>query len=190
MFFNTHKKQGVEVGKAVKNTFSLAFMNSKYYEVGKPFTVPPIVFMDPYVAAYTNYFITLMMTLPVTFNGANWSGTKKKEFIESALAEIGLSKDNIKVYLDLIINESTRTQWDKDGKYSEGADAAQLSILAAHGKLNAEELQYPLIVEARKLTVGAMSLDQDLTGSSGDNASLSASIVELTIVEYLKENFL
>lgn len=190
MFFNTHKKQGIEVGKAVKSTFSLAFMNTKFYEIGKRFTVPPIVLMDPYVAAYINYFTTLMMTLPVTFNGGNWSGTKKKEFLESALTEIGLSKDNIKIYLDLIINESTRIKWDKDGKYSEGADAAQLSIFAAHGKLNAEELQYPLIIEARKLTVGAMSLDQDLTGNSGDNASLSASIVELTIVKYLKENFL
>ncbi len=190
MFFNTHKKQGIEVGKAVKNTFSLAFMNTKYHEVGKPFTVPPIVFMDPYVAAYTNYFITLMMTLPVTFNGRNWSGTKKKEFLESALNEVGLSRDNVKIYLDLIINESTRNKWDIDGKYSEGADAAQLSILASHGKLNAEEMQYPLIKEARKLAAKSMSLDQELFGKSGDDASLSASIVELTIVKYLKENFL
>ena len=186
MFSDKHKKQGTECGETIKSILNFGLKKSNLND-GESQILPKILFMEPYVSGFVTVFSRNMKSIPIVYNGRDWSNKKSIEFYSNVFKSIGLSDNDIKIYVELIYKEETVKAWDKDGEYSKGAEAAFLFIMASHDKLNAEELQSSIITDARELSQNNLNIENELFGSGGDAASLASSILEVTIIKFVEK---
>ena len=187
MFFSGHKKQGAEVGNAIKRTLQMGICSAEEFLSGEQKPIPMVAIIDPYVAGFITSFSVI--SISYVYKGTNWNNKKRMEFLMECWRVIGLSTENCHVYARAMGDPAAEAVWDKDGQYSAGGEAAFLSFGAAYGILNAEDLQSEIIQTARKEAAQMMGLDKDLGFEAGDNAALGAAVSELTIQKHMKKHY-
>ena len=186
MFFSGHKKQGKEVGTAIRQTLEMGINSAEDLISGNRKPVPKIALIDPYVAGFITYFTVTSMAF--VYKGSNWKNSKRMEFIVEAWKEIGLEMETIQVYARVMGDPNAEAVWDKEGQYSEGKDAAHLAFGAAYGILSAVDLQSEIVVQAREHAAAMMEIDS-IVGQGGDNASLGAAVTEITIHKHMQSHY-
>ena len=145
MIFSKHKKQGAEVGRAIKKTLLIGTTACPF---NKKNELLAAAINDPYVKGFVIYFSA--MSIDMIFKGAFWKKKKRIEFLIECWQELGIPIKNIHEFLRVIGDPIKEGVWDKGGQYSEGKNAAALVLTSAYGILNREALQTDIIVKAQK----------------------------------------
>ncbi len=184
MIFSKHKKQGAEVGRAIKKTLVKGVGTDFTEEKG---TLPTAAIHDPYIAGFIIYFS--VMSIDMVFKGAFWKDKKRMEFLIECWKEIGVSIKNINEYLEVMGNPTKEKIWDKSGQYSKGKDAAALVLTSAYGVLNRNELQTDIIIKAQKKVDKIIQINAEPDSYSFENSALSAAICEITIQDHMKRYY-
>ena len=136
MIFSKHKKQGAEVGRAIKKTLLKGVGTGFGQEKD---ALPTAAIHDPYIAGFIIYFS--VMSIDMVFKGAFWKNKKRMEFLVECWREIGVAREDINEFLEVMGNPTKEEIWDKCGQYSKGKNAAALVLTSAYGVLNRNELQ-------------------------------------------------
>lgn len=184
MIFSKHKKQGAEVGRAIKKTL---LMGTEAYITKKKNKLPASVINDRYVVGFIIYFSA--MSIDMVFKGAFWKSKKRMEFLIECWQEVGIPMSNIHNFLKVMGDPIKEGAWDKDGQYSEGKTAAALVLTSAYGVLNREELQNDIIVLAKKNAQKRMQISAKTDSDIFENSALSAAICEVTIQSHMKKYY-
>ncbi len=184
MIFSKHKKQGAEVGRAIKRTLLVG--------VGADFTkkkikVPAAAMNDRYIVGFIIYFS--VMSIDMVFKGAFWKNKKRMEFLIECWQEVGVSMENIHEFLKLMGDPIKEEIWDTDGQYSKGKNAAALVLTSAYGVLNRKELQTDIIIMAQKKAEKMMRSSSETNAYSFENSALSAAICEVTIQNHMRKHY-
>ena len=182
LIFSRHKKQGAEVGRAIKKTL---LMGTEAYPKKQKIKLPDAAIHDPYIRGFIIYFSA--MSIDMVFKGAFWKNKKRMEFLVECWREIGIPMENIHNFLRVMGDPIQEGIWDKDGQYSEGKNAAALVLTAAYGVLNRDELQTEIIVTAKKRANKMMQINSETDSDSVRNSVLSAAICEVTIQNHMKK---
>ena len=182
MIFSRHKKQGAEVGGAIKKTL-LKGLRTDFLQEGE--TLPATAIRDPYIVGFIIYFS--VMSIDMVFKGAFWKDKKRMEFLIECWKEVGISTENIHEFLEVMGNPDKEEIWDENGMFSEGKNAAALVLTSAYGVLNRKELQTDIIIEAKKKAEEIIHNSADLNSHSFENSALSAAICEVTIQRHMKK---
>ena len=183
MIFSKHKKQGAEVGRAIKKTL---LMGTEAYIAKKKNKLPAVVINDPYIVGFIIYFSA--MSIDMVFKGAFWKSKKRMEFLIECWQEVGIPMNNIHNFLKVMGDPIKEGVWDKDGQYSKGKNAAALVLTSAYGVLNRQELQNDIVVLAKKYKKGC-KLVVKLILMFFENSALSAAICEVTIQSHMKKYY-
>ena len=85
MIFSRHKKQGAEVGRAIKKTL---LMGAGGYFAKDKNKLPAAVMHDRYIAGFIIYFS--VMSIDMVFKGAFWKTKKRMEFLIECWQEVGI----------------------------------------------------------------------------------------------------
>ena len=184
MIFSKHKKQGAEVGRAIKKTL---LMGTEAYITKKKNKLPAAVMNDRYIVGFIIYFSA--MSIDMVFKGAFWKSKKRMEFLDECWQEIGIPTDMIQDFLKVMGDPIMEGVWDKDGQYSQGKNAAALVLTSAYGVLNREELQNDIIVLAKKNIQKRMQISAKTNSDVFENTALSAAICEVTIQSHMKKYY-
>ena len=183
MIFSKHKKQGAEVGRAIKKTL---LMGTGAYIAKKKNKLPAAVINDRYIVGFIIYFSA--MSIDMVFKGAFWKSKKRMEFLIECWQEVGIPMNNIHNFLKVMGDPIKEGVWDKDGQYSEGKTAAALVLTSAYGVLNRQELQNDIIVLAKKKQK-RMQISGETNSDVFENSALSAAICEVTIQSHMKKYY-
>ena len=184
MIFSKHKKQGAEVGRAIKKTL---LMGTEAYITKKKNKLPPAIINDRYILGFIIYFSA--MSIDMVFKGAFWKSKKRMEFLVECWQEVGIPMNNIHDFLKVMGDPIKEGAWDKDGQYSEGKTAAALVLTSAYGVLNREELQNDIIVLAKKNAQKRMQTSAETNSELFENSALSAAICEVTIQSHMRKYY-
>ena len=185
MIFSKHKKQGAEVGRAIKKTL---LMGTAAYPTNKKNKVLTAAMNDPYVKGFVVYFSA--MSIDMVFKGAVWKKKKRIEFLVECWQELGIPMSNIHEFLSVIGDPIKEGVWDETGQYSEGKNAAALVLTSAYGILNRESLRTEIIVKAQKRANDIMENDSKVYSESSKAAALSAAVCEVTIEQHMKSYYI
>ena len=185
MIFSKHKKQGAEVGRAIKKTL---LMGTAAFPANKKNRLPTAAINDPYVKGFIIYLSA--MSIDMVFKGALWKKKKRIEFLTECWQELGISMDNIHDYLRVIGDPVKEGIWDKDGQYSKGKNAAALVLTSAYGILSREALKEDIIIKAQKKVDKTMEIDPEAYLGFSKAAALSAAVCELTIESHMKKFYI
>ena len=184
MIFSKHKKQGAEVGRAIKKTLVKGVGTDFTEEKG---TLPTAAIHDPYIAGFIIYFS--VMSIDMVFKGAFWKNKKRMEFLIECWKEIGVARENINEFLELMGNPTREEIWDKCGQYSKGKNAAALVLTSAYGVLNRDELQTDIVIMAQKRAEKVIQISAEANSYSFENSALSAAICEITVQDHMKKYY-
>ena len=184
LIFSKHKKQGAEVGRAIKKTL---LMGTGAYIAKKKNELPAAVMNDRYIVGFIIYFSA--MSIDMVFKGAFWKSKKRMEFLIECWQEVGIPMNNIHNFLRVMGDPIKEGVWDKDGQYSEGKTAAALVLTSAYGVLNREELQNDIIVLAKKNIQKRTQISAKTNSDVFENSALSAAICEVTIQSHMKKYY-
>ena len=184
LIFSRHKKQGAEVGKAIKKTLLLG---TEAYLTKKKNKLPAAAIHDQYIKGFIIYFSA--MSIDMVFKGAFWKNKKRMEFLVECWKEIGISMDDIHDFLKGMGDPSKESIWDRDGQYSRGKIAAALVLTSAYGVLNRKELQTDIIIEAQKRAKKMQQTSAEADSYSYENCRLSAAICEITVQSHMKKYY-
>jgi hypothetical protein len=184
VIFSKHKKQGAEVGRAIKKTL---LIGAGTHFTKKKNKLPAAAINDRYIAGFIIYFS--VMSIDMVFKGAFWKNKKRMEFLIECWQEVGISTDNIHEFLKVIGDPIKEGIWDKDGQYSKGKNAAALVLTSAYGVLNRKELQTDIIIMAQKRAEKMMKSSSETNSYSLENSALSAAICEVTIQSHMKKYY-
>ena len=184
MIFSKHKKQGAEVGRAIKKTL---LMGTEAYITKKKNQLPAVVINDRYIVGFIIYFSA--MSIDMVFKGAFWKSKKRMEFLIECWQEVGIPMDNIHNFLRVMGDPIKEGVWDKDGQYSDGKTAAALVLTSAYGVLNREELKNEIIVLAKKNIQKRMQTGAKTNSDAFENSALSAAICEITIQSHMRKYY-
>ena len=185
MFFSKHKKQGAEVGKALKQTLLMgagAFSGKKMPEV------PAVAIVDPYVVGFVIYFS--VMSIDMVYKGAFWSSKKRFEFLVECWQKLGLSMDNIHFYTKIMGGQAQEFFLDSEEQYLQGKNAAALVFGSAYEILTAKQIQSDIVVKAKKKATQKMGFDAELEIDVFEQSILSAAVCEITIQNHMKQYYL
>ena len=185
MIFSKHKKQGAEVGRAIKKTL---LMGTKTYPTNKKHKVLTTAMKDPYVKGFEVYLSA--MSIDMVFKGALWKKRKRIEFLVECWQELGIPMRNVHEFLSVIGDPIKEGVWDKTGQYSEGKNAAALVLTSAYGILNRESLRTEIIIKAQKRANEIMENDSKVYSESSKAAVLSAAVCEVTIEQHMKSYYI
>ena len=184
MFFSKHKKQGAEVGKAIKQTLIVktnAFFGKKIHEV------PAVAIVDPYVVGFVVYFS--VMSIDMVYKGAFWSSKKRFEFLVECWQKVGLSMDNINFYTKVMGGEAENFFLGTEEQYSQGKDAAALVFGSAYEILTAKQIQSDIIVKAKKKAAQMTGIDAERDIDAFEKSILSSAVCEITIQNHMKQYY-
>lgn len=184
LVFFKHKKQGAEVGKAIKQTLLMgtdAFLGKKIPEVPAPAIV------DPYVVGFVIYFS--VMSIDMVYKGAFWSSKKRIEFLVECWQQVGLSMENIKFYIKVMGDQVEELIWDEEGNYLKGKDAAALVFGSAYEILTAKQMQGCIIVAAKKRALKIVEASAKANLDTFEKSVLSAAVCEITIQNHMKQYY-
>ena len=184
MIFSKHKKQGAEVGRAIKKTL---LMGTEAYVTKNKNKLPAAAINDRYIVGFIIYFSA--MSIDMVFKGAFWKSKKRMEFLIRCWQEVGIPMNNIHDFLKVMGDPIKEGVWDKDGQYSEGKTAAALVLTSAYGVLNREELQNDIIVMAQEKAKKRMETSAETDSDNFENSALSAAICEITIQSHMKKYY-
>ena len=184
LIFSKHKKQGAEVGRAIKKTL---LMGTAACPANKKNKLPTAATNDPYVKGFIIYFSA--MSIDMIFKGAFWKKKKRIEFLIECWQELGIPIKNIHEFLRVIGDPIKEGVWDKGGHYSKGKNAAALVLTSAYGILNREALQTDIIVKAQKRANEIMENNSEVYSDSSKAATLSAAVCEVTIENHMKNHY-
>ena len=184
MIFSKHKKQGGEVGRAIRKTL---LMGTEARIVNKNNRLPAAAINDRYIIGFIIYFSA--MSIDMVFKGAFWKNKKRMEFLIECWQEVGIPMNHIHDFLRVMGDPIKEGIWDKDGQYSQGKNAAALVLTAAYGVLNREELQNDIIVVAQKIAKKKMRISAETNSDLFENSALSAAICEVTIQSHMKKYY-
>jgi hypothetical protein len=185
LIFSKHKKQGAEVGRAIKKTL---LMGTAVYPANKKKEVPTAAINDPYVKGFIIYFSA--MSIDMVFKGAFWKKKKRIEFLIECWQELGIPMNKIHDFLRVIGDPVKEDIWDEDGQYSKGKNAAALVLTSAYGILNREALQADIILKAQKRANKIMEINSEVYSDSSKAAALSAAVCEVTIESHMKKYYI
>lgn len=184
LIFSKHKKQGAEVGRAIKKTLLIGTTACPF---NKKNELLAAAINDPYVKGFVIYFSA--MSIDMIFKGAFWKKKKRIEFLIECWQELGIPMKNIHEFLRVIGDPIKEGVWDKGGQYSEGKNAAALVLTSAYGILNREALQTDIIVKAQKRANEIMENNSEVYSDSSKAAALSAAVCEVTIENHMKNHY-
>ena len=184
MIFSKHKKQGAEVGRAIKKTLLIGKTACPF---NKKNELLAAAINDPYVKGFVIYFSA--MSIDMIFKGAFWKKKKRIEFLIECWQELGIPMKNIHEFLRVIGDPIKEGVWDKGGHYSKGKNAAALVLTSAYGILNREALQTDIIVKAQKRANEIMENNSEVYSDSSKAAALSAAVCEVTIENHMKNHY-
>lgn len=184
LIFSKHKKQGAEVGRAIKKTL---LMGTAAWPINKKNKLLAAAINDPYVKGFVIYFSA--MSIDMVFKGAFWKKKKRIEFLIECWQELGIPIKNIHEFLRVIGDPIKEGVWDKGGHYSKGKNAAALVLTSAYGILNREALQTDIIVKAQKRANEIMENNSEVYSDSSKAAALSAAVCEVTIENHMKNHY-
>ena len=184
MIFSKHKKQGAEVGRAIKKTLLMGTQTDVTKEKTK---LPAAAINDRYIIGFIVYFSG--MSIDMVFKGAFWKSKKRMEFLIECWKEIGIPMGDIHEFLRVMGDPIKEGLWDRDGQYSQGKNAAALVLTSAYGVLNREELQNEIIVLAQKRAKKRMQIGSENESDLLDNSALSAAICEVTIQSHMRKHY-
>ena len=185
LIFSKHKKQGAEVGRAIKKTLLMGTAACPTNKKNKLLTATT---NDPYVKGFVIYLSA--MSIDMVFKGAFWKKKKRIEFLIECWQELGIPMNNIHEFLRVIGDPIKEGVWDKGGQYSKGKNAAALVLTSAYGILNREALQTDIIVEAQKRANAIMGSNSEVYSDSSKAATLSAAVCEVTIENHMKNYYI
>jgi len=185
LIFSKHKKQGAEVGRAIKKTLLIGKTACPF---NKKNELLAAAINDPYVKGFVIYFSA--MSIDMVFKGAFWKKKKRIEFLIECWQELGIPIKNIHEFLRVIGDPIKEGVWDKGGQYSEGKNAAALVLTSAYGILNREALQTDIIVKAQKRANDIMKNNSEAYSDSSKAATLSAAVCEVTIENHMKNHYI
>ena len=185
MIFSKHKKQGAEVGRAIKKTL---LMGTAAYPTNKKNKVLTAAINDPYVKGFVVYFSA--MSIDMVFKGAVWKKKKRIEFLVECWQELGIPMSNIHEFLSVIGDPIKEGVWDKTGQYSEGKNAAALVLTSAYGILNRESLRTEIILKAQKRANDIMENNSKVYSESSKAEALSAAVCAVTIEQHMKSYYI
>ena len=183
LIFSKHKKQGAEVGRAIKKTLLIGTTACPF---NKKNELLAAAINDPYVKGFVIYFSA--MSIDMIFKGAFWKKKKRIEFLIECWQELGIPIKNIHEFLRVIGDPIKEGVWDKGGHYSKGKNAAALVLTSAYGILNREALQTDIIVKAQKRANEIMENNSEVYSDSSKAATLSAAVCEVTIENHMKNH--
>ena len=184
MFFSKHKKQGAEVGNAIKQTLIVktnAFLGKKIPEV------PAVAILDPYVMGFIIYFS--VMSIDMVYKGAFWSSKKRFEFLVECWQKVGLSLDNIHFYTRVMGGQAEEFFLDKKEQYSQGKDAAALVFGSAYEILTAKQIQSDIVMKAKKRAAQMTGIVAEPEIDTFDKSILSAAVCKITIQNHMKQYY-
>ena len=184
LIFSKHKKQGAEVGRAIKKTL---LMGTEAHIKKKNNQLPAAAINDRYIVGFIIYFSA--MSIDMVFKGAFWKSKKRMEFLIRCWQEVGIPMSNIHDFLKVMGDPIKEGIWDKDGQYSQGKNAAALVLTSAYGVLNREELQNDIIISAQEIAKKRMQISVETNSDLFENSALSAAICELTIQSHMKKYY-
>lgn len=184
LIFSKHKKQGAEVGRAIKKTLLIGKTACPF---NKKNELLAAAINDPYVKGFVIYFSA--MSIDMIFKGAFWKKKKRIEFLIECWQELGIPIKNIHEFLRVIGDPIKEGVWDKGGHYSKGKNAAALVLTSAYGILNREALQTDIIVKAQKRANEIMENNSEVYSDSSKAATLSAAVCEVTIENHMKNHY-
>ena len=185
MIFSKHKKQGAEVGRAIKKTLLKGIAACPTNKKNKLLAAAT---NDPYVKGFVIYLSA--MSIDMVFRGAFWKKKKRIEFLIECWQELGIPMKNIHEFLRVIGDPIREGVWDKGGQYYKGKNAAALVLTSAYGILNREALQADIIIKAQKRANKIMENDSEVHPDFSKAAALSAAICELTIESHMKKYYI
>ena len=186
LFFSKHKKQGADVGKAIKQTLiakTNAFLGSKMLEV------PAVALADPYVVGFVVYFS--VMSIDMVYKGAFWSSKKRFEFLVECWQKVGLTMDNIYFYTKVMGGQSEEFFLGKEDQYLQGKDAAALVFGSAYEILTAKQIQSDIVLKAKKKAALLAGIDAEIyiDTYTFEKSILSAAVCEITIQNHMKQYY-
>ncbi|MDC3234691.1 hypothetical protein OBB02_01455 [Candidatus Puniceispirillum sp.] len=184
MIFTKHKKQGAEVGRAIKKTL---LMGTEAHITKENNKLPAAAINDRYIVGFIIYFSA--MSIDMVFKGAFWKSKKRMEFLVECWQEVGIPMSNIHDFLKLMGDPIREDIWDRDGQYSQGKNAAALVLTSAYGVLNREELQNDIIVMAQEIVKKRIQIGAATNSDLFENSALSAAICEVTIQSHMKKYY-
>ncbi len=184
LIFSKHKKQGAEVGRAIKKTLLMSIQADITLKKNK---LPAAAMNDRYIIGFVIYFSA--MSIDMVFKGAFWKNKKRMEFLIECWQEVGISMDNIHDFLKVMGDPIKEGAWDTDGQYSQGKNAAALVLTSAYGVLNRDELQNEIIILAQKKAKKRIQIGSETGNDLFDNSALSAAICEITIQSHMKKYY-
>ena len=185
LIFSKHKKQGAEVGRAIKKTL---LKGTVAWPINKKNKLLAAVINDPYVKGFVIYLSA--MSIDMVFKGALWKKKKRIEFLMECWQELGIPMKNIHEFLRVIGDPIREGVWDKGGQYSKGKNAAALVLTSAYGILSREALQTDIIVKAQKRASEIMENNSEVYSDSSKAATLSAAVCEVTIENHMKNHYI
>jgi len=184
LIFSKHKKQGAEVGRAIKKTL---LIGTAACPNNKKNTLLANAMNDPYVKGFVIYLSA--MSIDMVFKGAFWKKKKRIEFLIECWQELGIPMKKIHEFLRVIGDPIREGVWDEGGQYSKGKNAAALVLTSAYGILNREALQTDIIVKAQKRANEIMENNSEVYSVSSKAATLSAAVCEVTIENHMKNHY-
>ena len=184
MIFSKHKKQGAEVGRAIKKTL---LMGTKAHIAKKKNELPAAIINDRYIVGFIIYFSA--MSIDMVFKGAFWKNKKRMEFLVECWREVGIPMNNIHDFLKVMGDPIKEGIWDQDGQYSRGKNAAALVLTSAYGVLNREEFQNDIIILAQKKAKKRMQISAESNSDLFENSALSAAICEVTVQSHMEKYY-
>ena len=185
LIFSKHKKQGAEVGRAIKKTLLLGTAACPNNKKNKLLTA---AIADPYVKGFVIYLSA--MSIDMVFKGAFWKKKKRIEFLIECWQELGIPMNNIHEFLRVIGDPIKEGVWDKCGQYSKGKNAAALVLTSAYGILSREALQTDIIVKAQKRANDFMRDSPEVYCDASKAATLSAAVCAITIENHMRDHYI
>ena len=171
MFFNNHLKKGEQIGHTLRQLLTTASTGTGFFDdpVFKN-PVPEHFFNDLYIRG----FITSLGGLLIgQMGGAKWSVEKKGETIITALLVVDPTGHLKNLHIYNLGHDVL-----SDRLFKDGIDAATTFFGTTYNKLRTDDPD-PILAKAKTLSQ-----------KSGDGLDLAQTVLMLSLVEYIKNNFI
>lgn len=181
--FGSHKRQGTEVGLAVRNSFASVAMDTSLFDFGVGFKPKPEFFLEPYILGYSLSLMNLFRIFML--KGQKWHTQKTGEYMIHAFAE--LQRDTTP--LDMTTINDAIVGFRGDPVFEEGMKDAELNFGAMFDMIKATNTE-PIVVEARKQAKDLQGVSTGFSPQDNDpNAGFKIAIAYLTVKRKLEEMF-
>ena len=185
MFFSNHKKRARELGQGIENTLKVPFLGSPHLSIfgGGEFSPPDGFYRDPYILG--TIISLAQLTLHLVEKGANWSQTKKGEYLSEAYSVLDPNGDQ---GLQETLH-SDMPSMREDVEFKRGLNDAGTLFGVMFGKIKPDDPD-PILVEARLRAPEFERISRGL-GLGGDaNSGLADAVADLTIRKHIRQNYL